>query len=109
MFRLESVVVEAVLWPRFDVDSSKTELSGLPRACSDIRQSFVVITSTEVLLEPNIKANEKVTATHLSEVELGDASPAVPPSNWCSSPLVSPYYRFEGKRRLEAVLTGRLR
>ena len=50
---------------------------------------FSIVTSAEILLEPHIKDDEKISATHLLNLEFRFSGLAVLPSDWCHGPGVS--------------------
>src|SRR5262245_64051130 len=51
--------------------------------------AFFVIAATEVLLQPNVEANEEITTAHLLEGKFGNASPAVSPGYGQNCPAIS--------------------
>jgi len=50
---------------------------------------FPVISATEILLQPNVEADEKITTAHLFEDKFGNAGSAVSPGYRDNRPDIS--------------------
>src|ERR1700677_4443054 len=62
------------------------------------------VAAAEILLQPDIHADEEIAAPHLLYLELGDAVLAVLPGDGDDGPRVSPHDRLEGKLHREVEM-----
>src|SRR5476651_2218540 len=54
-----------------------------------------IIAATEVFLEPDVEHDEKVTAAHFLDLELGHARAPVSPADWNHDPVKAPHDGFQ--------------
>src|SRR5262249_35066443 len=57
--------------------------------------AFPIVPPAEVFLQPDVEADEEITATHLSDPKLGSPAPTVAPRDRNDCPAVSANYCLE--------------
>ena len=67
----------------------------LSRTCiGRIPQISLIVATTKIFFEPDVEADEKITATHFLDFKFGGAGPAITPGNRDNRPGVTAYDCF---------------
>src|SRR5262245_18859937 len=69
-------------------------------------QLLAVVALAEILLEPDVHADEEVAAAHLLDLELRFTSLAVAPGGGDHCPAVAPHDRLEGDLHRQVEVRG---
>ena len=54
----------------------------------------MIVAFAKVFFEPDVEADEEVTATHFVDLEFGGAGATIAPSNWNHGPGITAYDCF---------------
>jgi len=66
------------------------------RGCARQVHLRLIISATEVLLQPDIKTDEEIAAAHFFDLKLGSSAAAIAPGNRNTCPGIAANHRFKG-------------
>src|SRR6476646_5400646 len=75
-------------------DSTNQEQGNQRSNLGGLTRFLLIVAFAKVFFEPDVEANEEVTATHFVDLEFGGAGATIAPSNWNHSPGIAAHDCF---------------